>query len=94
MSGGQLQEIPVIFNRTSLGAKPLRDWLRGLLCDNRHTIGFDIATVHVDWPAVVSLFGRRIVGIAQCSAKSANRADFVLRRHFYFGLTGETQAPT
>jgi hypothetical protein len=50
MTGKQLSEIPVVFYRTSLGAEPVRDWLRGLPADDRRTIGLDLATVQVGWP--------------------------------------------
>lgn len=55
MTGKELKEIPVIFYRTSLGAEPVRDWLRGLPSDDRQTIGFDLATVQVGWPVGMPL---------------------------------------
>lgn len=50
MTCKQLREIPVVFYHTSLGAEPVRDWLRSLPSDDRQTIGFDLSTVQVGWP--------------------------------------------
>jgi hypothetical protein len=36
--------------RTSAGAEPVRDWLKGLSRDERREIGQDIATVEYGWP--------------------------------------------
>jgi phage-related protein len=55
MTGKQLSEIPVIFYRTSLGAEPVRDWLRSLPSDDRRTIGVDLATLQVGWPVGMPL---------------------------------------
>jgi len=55
MTGKRLEEIPVIFYRTSTGAEPVRDWLRGLPSDDRQAIGFDLATVQVGWPVGMPL---------------------------------------
>ncbi len=51
----KLSEIPVVFYRTSLGAEPVRDWLRGLPVDDRRAIGVDLATVQVGWPVGMPL---------------------------------------
>jgi phage-related protein len=55
MSGEQLREIPVIFYRTSLGAEPVREWLRSLPQSDRQAIGYDLATVQVGWPVGMPL---------------------------------------
>ncbi|MBF0464448.1 MAG: type II toxin-antitoxin system RelE/ParE family toxin [Nitrospirae bacterium] len=55
MTVKQLKEIPVIFYRSSLGAEPVRDWLRNLPSEDRRTIGFDLATVQVGWPVGMPL---------------------------------------
>jgi len=55
MTGKQLKEIPVIFYRTTLGAEPVREWLRGLPGEDRQTIGFDLATLQVGWPVGMPL---------------------------------------
>jgi hypothetical protein len=46
----RLTEIPVVFCRTSGGADPVLDWLRGLPPDDRRAIGTDFATVQFGWP--------------------------------------------
>ncbi|WP_420263676.1 type II toxin-antitoxin system RelE/ParE family toxin [Candidatus Magnetominusculus dajiuhuensis] len=55
VSEKRLKEIPVIFYRTSLGAEPVRDWLRDLPGGDRRTIGFDLATMQVAWPVGMPL---------------------------------------
>jgi phage-related protein len=43
-------EIPVVFYRTSGGAEPVLDWLRGLPPEDRRVIGANLATVQFGWP--------------------------------------------
>ena len=43
--GQTLKKIPAAFYRTSAGAEPVRDWLKGLLPEERREIGQNIATV-------------------------------------------------
>jgi phage-related protein len=43
-------ETPVVFYRTSGGAEPVLDWLRGLPAEDRRVIGTDLATVQFGWP--------------------------------------------
>ena len=50
MNAARLTEIPVVFYRTSGGAEPVLDWLRGLPAQDRRTIGADLATVQFGWP--------------------------------------------
>jgi phage-related protein len=50
MSPARLTEIPVVFYRTSGGAEPVLDWLRGLPAEDRRAIGTDLATVQFGWP--------------------------------------------
>jgi phage-related protein len=45
MTSDRLIEIPVVFYRTSGGAEPALDWLRGLPPGDRREIGIDLATV-------------------------------------------------
>jgi phage-related protein len=49
MSPARLAEIPVVFYRTSGGAEPVLDWLRGLPAEDRRVIGTDLATVQLGW---------------------------------------------
>ena len=55
MIGKRLNEIPVVFYRSSLGKEPVRDWLRDLPVDDRRKIGVDLATVQVGWPVGMPL---------------------------------------
>lgn len=50
MNPARLAEIPVVFYRTSGGAEPVLDWLRGLPVEDRRAIGTDLATVQFGWP--------------------------------------------
>ena len=50
MNAARLTEIPVVFYRTSGGAEPVLDWLRGLPPEDRRAIGTDLATVQFGWP--------------------------------------------
>lgn len=50
MAGRRPTEIPVLFYRTSGGAEPVLEWLRGLPPGDRRTIGTDLATVQFGWP--------------------------------------------
>jgi len=55
MTGAQLSQIPVVFYRTSTGVEPVRDWLKGLPEEDRHTVGVDLATVQIGWPVGMPL---------------------------------------
>ena len=48
MTRTRLTEIPVVFYRTSGGAEPVIEGLRGLPAEDRRAIGTDPATVHLD----------------------------------------------
>ena len=50
MNPARLTEVPVVFYRTSGGAEPVLDWLRGLPAEDRRAIGTDLATVQFGWP--------------------------------------------
>jgi len=50
MANRRLAEIPAYFYRTTGGAEPVLDWLRGLPPDDRRAIGADLATVQFGWP--------------------------------------------
>src|SRR5579864_7059587 len=55
MNAARLAEIPVVFYRTSGGAEPVLDWLRGLPAEDRRAIGTDLATVQFGWPVGMPL---------------------------------------
>jgi phage-related protein len=42
--------LTVRFYRTPAGTEPVRDWIVGLLRDDRRTVGEDIKTVQLGWP--------------------------------------------
>lgn len=46
----QGKRVPAIFYRTEAGSEPVRDWLKGLLAEDRKRIGEDIKTVEFGWP--------------------------------------------
>jgi phage-related protein len=50
MNPARLTKLPVLFHRTSGGAEPVLEWLRGLPADDRRAIGADLATVQFGWP--------------------------------------------
>ena len=50
MTVERLTETPVVFYRTSGGAEPVLEWLRGLPAEDRRAIGTDLATVQFGWP--------------------------------------------
>jgi len=48
--GPQGKRVLAIFYRTEAGGEPVREWLRGLLPEDRKHIGEDIKTVEFGWP--------------------------------------------
>ena len=46
----QGKRVPAIFYRTEAGGEPVREWLKGLLAEDRKHIGEDIKTVEFGWP--------------------------------------------
>ena len=55
MADRQLNEIPVIFYRSSRSTEPVREWLRTLPNEDRQVIGYDLATLQVGWPVGMPL---------------------------------------
>jgi phage-related protein len=47
--------LPVLFYRTKSGSEPVRDWLRGLVEDERRRIGSDLHRVQTQWPVGMPL---------------------------------------
>jgi phage-related protein len=45
-----VKRLPAVFYQTRAGAQPVRDWLRGLVAEDRKAIGDDIRTVEFGWP--------------------------------------------
>jgi len=58
---GQGKRVPAIFYRTEAGGEPVREWLKGLLPEDRKRIGEDVKTVEFGWP----------VGMPVCRALGA-----------------------
>jgi phage-related protein len=46
----QGKRVPAIFYCTQAGGEPVRDWLKGLLPEDRKRIGEEIKTVEFGWP--------------------------------------------
>src|SRR5215469_3897843 len=46
----QGKRVPAIFYRTEAGGEPVREWLKGLLPEDRKRVGEDIKTVEFGWP--------------------------------------------
>ncbi|MEX1306430.1 MAG: type II toxin-antitoxin system RelE/ParE family toxin [Rhodovibrionaceae bacterium] len=57
------KKIDAVFYRSTSGAEPVRDWIKGLSAEDRRIIGFDIATAEFGWPLGMPLcrpLGRRL----------------------------------
>ena len=50
-----MKKLPAAFYSTAAGNEPVREWLRGLVEGDRHTIGQDIATAEFGWPVGMPL---------------------------------------
>jgi phage-related protein len=49
------RKIPLVFFRTGVGKEPVRDWLRGLVTDERRAIGKDLLRAQWRWPVGMPL---------------------------------------
>jgi phage-related protein len=49
MTDGQ-KRIPASFYRSGSGSEPVREWLKELKPEDRHSIGLDIMRVEYGWP--------------------------------------------
>ena len=49
------RKIPLLFYRTSMGAEPVREWLRELAIEDRNAIGQDLMRVQYRWPVGMPL---------------------------------------
>jgi len=47
--------IPVVFFRLDSGREPVREWLKGLVRENRKSVGEDIKTLQFGWPVGMPL---------------------------------------
>jgi len=44
------EKIPLVFYRTSVGAEPVRDWLKELDPEDRRAVGMDLMRAQWRWP--------------------------------------------
>ncbi|MFZ0633026.1 MAG: type II toxin-antitoxin system RelE/ParE family toxin [Acidobacteriaceae bacterium] len=47
---GDDKKLTVAFYRSRSGAEPVRDWLKGLPTEDRHTLGRDLRLIEMGWP--------------------------------------------
>ena len=55
--------LEVVFFRTETGNEPVREWLLGLLRDDRKTVGEDIKTAQFGWPLGMPLIRKLATGL-------------------------------
>ena len=55
--------LEVVFFRTEAGTEPVRDWLRGLVREDRKTLGEDIKTAQFGWPLGMPLIRKLVTGL-------------------------------
>jgi phage-related protein len=63
------------FYRNEAGQQPVRDWLMGLLRDDRRRIGEDIATLEYSWP----------IGKPKCAPIAGTKGMFEVRSNLHDG---------
>ena len=55
--------LEVVFFRTEAGNEPVREWLRGLVRQDRKTVGEDIKTAQFGWPLGMPLIRKLATGL-------------------------------
>ena len=55
--------LEVVFFRTEAGNEPVREWLRGLIREDRRTVGEDIKTAQFGWPIGMPLIRKLTTGL-------------------------------
>lgn len=55
--------LEVVFFRTEAGNEPVREWLRGLVREDRKTVGEDIKTAQFGWPLGMPLIRKVATGL-------------------------------
>lgn len=55
--------LEVVFFRTEAGNEPVREWLRGLVREDRKTVGEDIKTAQFGWPLGMPLIRKLATGL-------------------------------
>ena len=63
----------VVFFKTAAGNEPVREWLKGLPRDERHSIGEDLLTVQHAWPLGKPLVDHLGDGIWELRSRLPNR---------------------
>lgn len=80
-AGHEGKRVPAIFYRTEAGGEPVRDWLRGLLPEDRKRIGEDIKTVEFGWPVGMPVC--KPLGEAICEVRTRLAQNRIARVLFY-----------
>jgi len=70
--------LAVVFFRTEAGNEPVREWLKSLPREERHTIGEDLLTVQHAWPVGKPLVSPLGGGIWELRSRLPNRIARVL----------------
>ncbi len=65
------EKLEAVFFRSSSGAEPVRDWLKGLQADQRKAIGEDILTAQYGWPMGMPLVRKLESGLWEVRTKFA-----------------------
>ena len=55
--------LEVVFFRTEAGNEPVREWLRGLIREDRRPVGEDIKTAQFGWPTGMPLIRKLTTGL-------------------------------
>lgn len=77
----QGKRVPAIFFRSEAGGEPVRDWLKGLLPDDRKRIGEDIKTVEFGWPVGMPVC--KPLGDGICEVRTRLAQNRIARVLFY-----------
>jgi phage-related protein len=57
------EKLDAVFFRSGTGTEPVRDWLKGLMTDQRKAIGEDIRTAQYGWPLGMPLIRKLESGL-------------------------------
>jgi phage-related protein len=64
--------LEVVFFRTEAGNEPVREWLRGLIREDRRTVGEDIKTAQFGWPTGMPLIRKLSTGLWEVRSHVSN----------------------
>ncbi len=65
--------LSVVFYKTDAGNEPVRDWLKSLPSEERHSIGEDLLTVQYGWPVGKPLVDYLGDGVWELRSRLNNR---------------------